>query len=313
MKVSVIIPCYNVADYIGECLESILAQDHDDLEVICVDDGSKDDTTARIEAIAKTNPRGGIVRSIRQVNAGATAARNHGFRESTGEYIQFMDADDILLPRKIGHQVRLAEKNGRPDLIVGSFRIIDATGRVMQERYYTRRGDLWIHLMRTDLGNTISNLWKRSIVEAVGGWDEGMRSSQEYDLMFRILRITQNVLLDTENYTIVRKRATGSITQTNLGGNWVRYVELRTRIIDHLKDKRSPAELGQFHQFLFDSIRVLYEHDPNAALDFHAKELPKGFKPSVSPTTRRTYLALYNLLGFRNTQRLWSQFHWLTP
>lgn len=313
MKVSVIIPCYNVADYIGECLESILAQDHDDLEVICVDDGSKDDTTARIEAIAKTNPRGGIVRSIRQVNAGATAARNHGFRESSGEYIQFMDADDILLPRKIGHQVRLAEKNGRPDLIVGSFRIIDATGRVMQERYYTRRGDLWIHLMRTDLGNTISNLWKRSIVEAVGGWDEGMRSSQEYDLMFRILRITQNVLLDTENYTIVRKRATGSITQTNLGGNWVRYVELRTRIIDHLKDKRSPAELGQFHQFLFDSIRVLYEHDPNAALDFHAKELPKGFKPSVSPTTRRTYLALYNLLGFRNTQRLWSQFHWLTP
>ncbi|MCB9163877.1 MAG: glycosyltransferase family 2 protein [Flavobacteriales bacterium] len=313
MKVSVIIPCYNVADFIGECLESILAQDHEDLEVICVDDGSKDDTSARIEAIAKASPRGGIIRLIRQTNAGATAARNHGFRESSGAYIQFMDADDILLPRKIGHQVRLAMKNGAPDLIVGSFRIIDANGRVMQERYYTRKGDLWIHLMRTDLGNTISNLWKRTIVEAVGGWDEGMRSSQEYDLMFRILRITRNILFDTENYTIVRKRATGSITQTNLGGNWIRYVELRTRIIDHLKDQRSPAELEQFHQFLFDSIRVLYEHDPKAALEFHAKELPKGFRPSVSPTTRSTYLALYNLLGFRNTQRLWSQFHWLTP
>ena len=136
-----------------------------------------------------------------------------------------------------------------------------------------------------------------------------MRSSQEYDLMFRILRITQNVVFDTELYSVVRKRETGSITQTNLGGNWIRYVNLRTRIIDHLRDKRSPAELAQFHQFLFDSIRVLYEHDPKAALEFHEKELPKGFKPSPSPTTRPTYLALYNILGFRNTQRLWARFH----
>jgi glycosyltransferase involved in cell wall biosynthesis len=309
MKVSVIIPCYNVAGFIGECLESILAQDHADLEVICVDDGSKDDTAACIQGIIATAPRGHIIRLIQQPNRGATAARNHGFRESQGEYIQFMDADDVLMTRKIAHQARLAEKTGRPDLIVGSFTILDARGKVLQERYYTRKGDLWIHLMRTDLGNTISNLWKRSIVEAVGGWDETMRSSQEYDLMFRILRITQNVVFDTELYSIVRKRETGSITQTNLGGNWIRYVNLRTRIIDHLRDKRSPAELAQFHQFLFDSIRVLYEHDPKAALEFHAKELPKGFKPSPSPTTRPTYLALYNILGFRNTQRLWARFH----
>jgi glycosyltransferase involved in cell wall biosynthesis len=311
MKVSVVIPCYNAGEFIGECLESILAQDHEDMEVICVDDGSKDDTAVRIEAIARSSPRGGIIQLIRQANSGATAARNNGLRASTGEYIQFMDADDVLLPRKIGHQVRLADKNNKPDLIVGSFRIIDPNGRMTQERYYTRKGDLWIHLMRTDLGNTISNLWKRSILEAVGGWDVAMRSSQEYDLMFRILRITSKVIFDTENYSIVRKRSTGSITQTNLGPNWVRYVELRTRIIGHLKNTRSPAELAQFHQFLFDSIRVLYEHDPKSALAFHAKELPPGFSPSVSPTTRRTYLALYNVLGFRNTQWLWSRFHWL--
>jgi len=309
MKVSVIIPCYNVAAYIGECLESILAQDHADLEVICVDDGSKDDTGARIEAIARTAPRGHIIRLIRQENRGATAARNHGLRESTGAYIQFMDADDLLLPRKIGHQVRLAQKNDLPDLIVGSFRIVEANGRVQQERYYTRKGDLWIHLMRTDLGNTISNLWKRSVVEAVHGWDESMRSSQEYDLMFRVLKTTRDVLFDAELYSIVRKRDTGSITQTNLGSNWIRYVNLRTRIIEHLRNSRTPEELTGFHQFLFDSIRVLYEHDPKAALAFHDKELPKDFRPTPSPTTGRNYLALYRVLGFRSTQRLWSLFH----
>lgn len=308
MKVSVIIPCYNVEDYIDECLDSILAQDHQDLEVICVDDGSKDGTVAHIKA-RQQGPRGSIIRLIEQANQGAPAARNRGMRESSGDYIQFMDADDLLMPRKIAHQVRLAEKNGLPDLVVGSFRIMNSKGDLIQERFYTKGGDLWMHLMRTDLGNTISNLWKRTVVEAVNGWDEAMRSSQEYDLMFRILQITDKVLFDTELYTIVKKRETGSITQTNLGGNWVRYVNLRTRIIDHLRNQRSPADLERFHQFLFDSIRVLYEHDPKAALEFHDKELPKGFRPSPSPTTRGTYLALYRILGFRNTQRLWATFH----
>lgn len=308
MKVSVIIPCYNVEDFIEECLDSILAQDHPDLEVICVDDGSKDGTVGRIEAV-RTKPRGELIRLIQQANSGATAARNRGLRESTGSYIQFMDADDLLLPRKIGHQARLAEKNAHPDLIVGSFVIYDARGKLIQERYYTRRSDLWIHLMRTDLGNTISNLWKRTAVEAVGGWDVNMRSSQEYDLMFRILQTTDKVLFDTELYTIVRKRETGSITQTNLAGNWVRYVNLRTRIIAHLREKRSASEMAQFHQFLFDSIRVLYEHDPQAALEFHRTQLPKDFRPGTSPTTGSTYISLYNLFGFRNTQRLWAQLH----
>lgn len=309
MKVSVVIPCYNVEDYVKECLNSILAQDHADLEVICVDDGSKDGTVASIQAI-QAGPRGEVVRLLQQANKGAAAARNHGLREASGEYIQFMDADDLLHPRKIGHQARLAAKAGRPDLIVGSFEIINAAGGIIQERYYTKSsGDVWMHLMRTDLGNTVSNFWKRSIVEAAGGWDEGMRSSQEYDLMFRILLSDPTVLFDTEQYTIVRKRETGSITQTNLGGNWVRYVNLRLRIIEHLQKQRSTSELQAFYQFLFDSIRVLYEYDPKAALEFHRTRLPKEFRPTASPTTRSTYLLLYNILGFRATQQLWARFH----
>ncbi|MCB0769631.1 MAG: glycosyltransferase family 2 protein [Flavobacteriales bacterium] len=309
MRISVVIPCYNVEGYVKECLDSILAQDHADLEVICVDDGSTDGTVASLRAIQE-GPRGEVVRVIEQANQGAAAARNRGLKEASGEYIQFMDADDLLHPRKIGHQVRLAVKAGRPDLIVGSFEIIDPKNQVLQERYYTKRkGDVWMHLMRTDLGNTISNLWKRSIVEAAGGWDEGMRSSQEYDLMFRILLLDPTVFFDTEQYTTVRKRETGSITQTNLGGNWVRYVNLRLRIIEHIRKHRSDAEMQPFHQFLFDSIRVLYEYDPKAALEFHRTRLPKDFKPTASPTTRGTYLGLYNILGFRATQRLWARFH----
>ncbi len=303
-----VVPCYNVEHYVVECLESVLAQDHTDLEVLCVDDGSTDGTVASVKAM-QARPGGEKIRLIQQANKGAAAARNHGLRESTGQYIQFMDADDLLMPRKIGHQVRLAEKEGYPDLIVGSFRIIDATGKLIQERYYTtRNGDVWMHLMRTDLGNTIANLWRKEAVDAAGGWDESMRSSQEYDLMFRVLLNTDRILLDTELYTIVRKR-TGSITQTNLGANWIRYVKLRLKIIEHLNGNRSAAEMRSFHQFLFDSIRVLYEHDPKAAISFYDSEVPKDFRPMVSPTTGETYLKLYRLLGFHTTQKLWARFH----
>lgn len=127
--------------------------------------------------------------------------------------------------------------------------------------------------------------------------------------MFRLLRTTEHVRFDTELYTIVRKRETGSISQTNLGANWVRYVKLRTRIIEHLKGKRTAEDMRRFHQFLFDSIRVLYEHDPAAALAIHAEELPPDFRPTLSPTTRPTYLRLYRMFGFKATQRLWARFH----
>ena len=309
MKVSVVIPCYNVEDYVEECLASILAQDHQDLEVICVDDGSSDGTVAKIKAVQAADKRGRI-RLVEQPNKGAAAARNNGLRNSTGEYVQFMDADDLLMPRKIGHQARLAKKNNYPDLIVGSSRMISPEQKVLQERYYTAQSeDVWMHLMRTDLGNTVANFWKRSAVEAAGMWDETMRSSQEYDLMFRILRNDAKVLFDTELYTVIRKRETGSITGTNLGPNWIRYVNLRLRILENLPGPRTKERMQPYYQFLFDSIRVLYKHDPVAALKFHEEQLPKDFKPNVSPTTGRPYLRMHQFLGFRLTQKFWDKVH----
>ncbi|MBK9764585.1 MAG: glycosyltransferase family 2 protein [Flavobacteriales bacterium] len=309
MKVSVVIPCYNVEDYVEECLASILAQDHSDLEVICVDDGSSDGTVAKIKAVQAAD-KSSRIRLVEQPNKGAAAARNNGLRNSTGEYVQFMDADDLLMPRKIGHQARLAKKNNYPDLIVGSSRMISPEQKVLQERYYTAQSeDVWMHLMRTDLGNTVANFWKRSAVEAAGMWDETMRSSQEYDLMFRILRNDAKVLFDTELYTVIRKRETGSITGTNLGPNWIRYVNLRLRILENLPGPRTKERMQPYYQFLFDSIRVLYKHDPVAALKFHEEQLPKDFKPNVSPTTGRPYLRMHQFLGFRLTQKFWDKVH----
>ncbi len=89
--ISVIIPCYNQAHFLYEAIESVLAQTHHDFEIIVVDDGSTDSTAE----VAAGHPD---VRYVRQPNRGVATARNTGLRESEGEYLVFLDADDHLLP-----------------------------------------------------------------------------------------------------------------------------------------------------------------------------------------------------------------------
>lgn len=93
LMVSVIIPCYNVENYISKCLESVLVQSYSHLEIICVNDGSDDDTPAILNKTALTDSR---VIIINQINAGLSAARNTGLMMAKGEFIMFLDADDWL-------------------------------------------------------------------------------------------------------------------------------------------------------------------------------------------------------------------------
>lgn len=303
MRISVIIPCHNVEKYIRPCLESILAQAHEDLEVICVNDGSTDSTGRVIHEVRTEHNAPFVV--IDQPHQGAAAARNKGLEQATGEYLQFMDADDLLDPRKIAHQVELAVSMDKPDLIAGSYTIHHADGSVMREHIFDTPGlDRWLSLMRAELGCTVSNLWKRKSVIDAGAWNIQQRSSQEYDLMFRMLKNKARVVFDPVTLTAVRRFGAGSISLTNVAENWVRYVELRARMLDYLRASGIVTDLQPYAQFLFDSIRVLYYHDPRAALELHDRLLPKDFVPGPSRTTRKSYLLVHRLFGFRVAQRI---------
>ena len=97
-KISVIIPCYNAANWIAEALQSVVRQGLADLEVIVVDDGSTDES---VKIAEKDFP---FARLIKTENQGASKARNLGTRASTGEFIQYLDSDDLLLPQKFHNQ-----------------------------------------------------------------------------------------------------------------------------------------------------------------------------------------------------------------
>ena len=206
MLVSVIVPCYNVALYIERCLSSIYAQSAQEIEVILVDDGSTDHTVERIRHYLKTNDKKALL--IEQENKGACAARNRGLLEAKGEYIQFLDADDWIKPGKIKAQIELAKRQNLPDLIVGSYISLNAKGEKVVQKNYTQNDSnhLWEMLMSTNLGNTCSNLFHSRLFDEGIRWNENLSSSQEYNLMFDILKRIPVVIFDSKVGTIIEIR-----------------------------------------------------------------------------------------------------------
>ena len=118
MKVSIVIPVYNKAEYISDCLESLLQQDFDDFEIVAVNDGSTDDSGKICDEKAAENTR---IRVIHTENGGVTAARRKGVEQAKGEYIMFVDADDKLLPNAIKTLYKAIIDSGA-DEVIGTYK-----------------------------------------------------------------------------------------------------------------------------------------------------------------------------------------------
>jgi len=304
MKVSIIIPCYNVERYIADCIRSCENQSYSDLEVICVNDGSSDETEEIIKRIIETSET--EISLISVSNNGAPRARNIGLENSSGNYIQFLDADDLVLPGKIEEQIKIAKTHDYPDLIVGGYRRESMLGEILAEKTYSSIDQgIWTKLMRTDLGITSSNLFKTDLFkENEIKWNESLKSSQEYELMFQLLKCDATVVFDPHINTIIRERDAGSITQTNLDKKWERYVSLRLEILEYLKESR-PHEINEeIMQSLFGSIRMLYQYNPSLAFSYYKKVIPRDFSPKISQVNGKSYVRIYSLFGFKAAEEI---------
>ena len=138
--VSVIIPTYNRSRILRAGLESVLAQTYPAIEIIVVDDGSTDDTASTLEQHA------GRVRYIRQANQGVGKARNKGIRVSTGDYITFLDDDDLMLPTKIERQVEVLDSQHEAGLVHCRYHYIDQHGSILETTGRLPEGDVRKHL-----------------------------------------------------------------------------------------------------------------------------------------------------------------------
>jgi glycosyltransferase involved in cell wall biosynthesis len=182
--VSIVIPCFNQAHYLGEAIESALAQTHPGIEVVVIDDGSTDNT---IEVTARYPS----VRYVRQDNRGLPAARNTGVRRSTGEYLVFLDADDRLGPEAVA--VHLDHFQARPEcaFVHGRFRHIGVSGAPIEsEASSPAVGQGYAALLRGNhIGMHATVMYRRAVFKAVGGFDESLTACEDYDLYLRIARL----------------------------------------------------------------------------------------------------------------------------
>ena len=306
MLVSIIIPCYNVDQYITTCLKSAINQTYQNIEIICIDDGSTDKTKLKIQDFILKHPDNHIT-YIHQDNRGASAARNNGIRNAKGDYLQFLDADDQILKEKIDNQINLASINKYPDLIVGSYRKEDESGNlILEKKYKNKTNSNWLDLIEANLGNTCSNLFKSDKLKKKIIWNENLKSSQESALMFDLLKDNAKVVFSSDIHTLIIGRTTGSISASNKKENWKRYITLRKEIIDFIIKNQIDIDLNKCYQIIFGAIRSLYPYDAKQAIKYFKEYIPKNFKPEVTPATTKNYLIIFKLLGFEKTEKIKS-------
>lgn len=187
-KVSIIIPCYRQAQFLAATIESALAQTHRDLEVIVIDDGSPDHT-AEVAARYASDPR---FRYLRQENTGLPGARNRGLAETTGEYVCFLDSDDLLLPDKCRRQVEVLAANPKLGFVYCDITTIDEKGIVVPDQFSIAAvprdlsGNLFGTLIQGGYFPPHTVMVRRSVLEAVGGFDPALGGHADYELWLRI-------------------------------------------------------------------------------------------------------------------------------
>ncbi len=207
--VSVIIGAYNCEKYISQTIESVRNQTYKNIEIIIINDGSTDTTLQIAEQYAAQDSRI-VVHS--QVNKGVSAARNAGFALAKGEYFCVFDADDIMLPTKIQSQVEFLESNPSADFVYSKvYYFIDGAYDIYRHSLTTVSGAR-VYKKLLQKGNFIYTgtvFFKRSVFDAYGGFDENLRSAEEYDYWLS-LAVHGVVFLHQDEYlTLCRSRQDG--------------------------------------------------------------------------------------------------------
>jgi glycosyltransferase involved in cell wall biosynthesis len=243
--VSIIIPCYNGEAFVGEAIESALAQTYPHREVIVIDDGSTD------RSLDVTKSFGSSIRWSSGPNRGGSAARNTGLAMTTADYVQFLDADDVIHPEKISLQAAaLSEAGG--DVCVNRFRIIqDGLSTVGGPNGGPTSGVVdWF--LRSDI--RLSPLYRLSAVRRVGGFDERLPCCQDFDLNLRMCLRDATVVARREVLYEIRRRP-GSVSSDE--------VQLYRAMVAVLS--RAASQLGSTSEDRSPELRALAAKTSSAA------------------------------------------------
>jgi glycosyltransferase involved in cell wall biosynthesis len=306
--VSVIIPCYNAENYVSEAIENALHQSYDPIEVIVVDDGSTDGSLDVIKSFSEQ------VTWRTGENQGVSAARNRGIEIAEGEFVKFLDADDMLPEHAVETQVsQIREINRERASVFGDSLQIGPEGIVIGHSSFRQmrdEEDPISYILKVNPGVSYP-LHRRKYLEEIGGFDEGLPWAEDYDLHLRLHLAGILMQYRTANVVRVRQheddnRLTNRKTKEFEETPWAPYKRARDReqkIREACEGSLSDAVSQHLAKGFWSSgrqaIKSGHTHIAKKYFD-HARELHS--QPIASPS--RLYHMAVRMLGPTNTEHL---------
>lgn len=299
--VSVIIPCYNAEKWVAEAIQSALDQAWPNSEVIVIDDGSTDGSLAVIKSFGD--------RIIWQTgtNRGGNAARNSGLEMCHGEWLQYLDADDYLLPEKISKQVEFIMANPKADIVYSPV-ILEhwSESNPWQELLpIPELQDPWELLARWYLPQTGAPLWRKQAIVDVGAWKQGQSCCQEHELYLRLLMADKAFAYCASNGAVYRQWSEHTVCKRDKPELHRRRLEIEQRMEEFLRErgKLTSARLRAINQARFEIARMVWQFDPKFAAE--VVETIKFSQPDFMPAGNSApshYRAIYRMLGFHTAE-----------
>lgn len=296
--VTIIITYIDEDGFLREALDSALDQTLPDKEIIVVCN-DLDNHNAVFESEYAQHK----IMWLHTPVKGSARARNLGLSRAKGEWIQFLDVDDLLLPGKIEGQNKVA----RGGAVVSPHLFKRTNGKTETSKWLPK--DIWEGLLNSGLGSTSSMLWNTSALKSAGGWSSDFNSHQEYELLFRLLKTGYEVTPLRNMDTIVRERKKGSITLMTKGIRELEGIRLREEMWDFLQRHamQSPARKNAFRQYVFRQLRGLYRFDTSKAKAIYGKYFAsEKFHPEQ--VSLPLYSVIYKTLGFNLTEKIFSTY-----
>lgn len=296
--VSILIPCYNAGPWIAKCIQSALEQTYQHKEIIVVDDGSTDNSLDVIRSY------GDSIRYETGPNRGGNAARNRLTALSKGEWLEFLDADDYLLPKKIENQVALLKGFPRTDIFYSPMLVVYGNSSPEPD-VPIFDDDLTANYFRWDYFSTTGLLIKKEAIIDVGGWNENQEVCQEHELVLRLIMAQKEFALTREPLGINRMENNHSVSRRSPLETLKHKMSLSDRLEAYLTSRGEMTELRRtaLAQSRLAGARSAYSVDRAWAGELCLKALATG---PLGPPHRfhPIYLEAVKLFGFEFAERI---------
>lgn len=300
--VTIAIPCFNAGRWIDACVRSALGQTWLEKEVIVIDDGSTDGSTGILEKF------GGGIRLLHTTRRGAPHARNQALAQARGEWVQFLDADDYLEPEKIAQQFAETHDGTGADVIYSPVLIetVSDSGTTRETSAADPARDIHAQWIAWQIPQTGGALWRRSALEALGGWREDQPCCQEHELYLRALQAGLRFAYAPTPHAVYR--IWSGQTLCNRDPRLV--IRERTKLIDALhawlagRGAWTETHRRLAGQACFEMARTIAKYDLAEAAAYHHERRERGLLHLAGPAAPAGYRLAHRVLGFTAAEKL---------